>query len=244
MNPRPAPIALPAPIGKTQIMKHSLSIIAVATLALTLASCAGSPSAAPGSSPAPTAQSTTADAPSSVTGATELPMEHGPVALTGNEFAFAIGNTFGKFTLPGEPDPELSRLMKKVDDSDPITFATVTVDNRGGHDEAFINSIRIYDAAGAEYVFARAIDVVEVLHEELPDSVMDYDKYIELFELHSGSAAKGQVAEFVMVSGEKLPESFARITVDAGGLVGEGDVVTLAEAEAQGMPIDFEAPKK
>lgn len=243
-----APIALPTSNRKNQIMKHSLGILALG-LALTLSACGSpAPDAAPAAPEQSVAQPSAPSASASVDPVAKAagealgaPMEYEEGALTGTEFAFAINNTFGKFTLPGKPDPELAPLIAKLDGA-VATFVTVTVDNREGFDEAFINSIRGYDAAGEEYVFERAIDVVGILHDELTDSQMSYDKYSELFDKHDGSAARGQVKEFLMVSGDELPESFKRIAVDAGGLVGEVDAVTLAEGVAQGMPLEFVAP--
>lgn len=216
-------------------MKKTLAPLTVA-LALILTACGGQPSA----QPAPT--ETSAAASSSLTASNEpgAPMEYEPGALTGTDFAFAVGMVFGKFSIPGTADKDFLEVMKRYDeDTSNLTFINVAMDNRHGDQEAHAAEVRVYDKAGKEYLFKPAIDFLEAMFEK-DQTKMDYDKeYMKFFDRYTDSAKPGEVDEFLMISGDKLPESFERITVNAGGLVGETDAVTLEEGNAQGMPLDF-----
>ena len=176
-----------------------------------------------------------------------------------DEYAFATGMTFGKVTTSGKPSKELDAYLEAVSKSvgedmeDEMTFWTVKIDNREGLEVAFPNELRAYDSKGEEYLFVRTLDIVEAVNEKLPElsdkATLESeewkahqklnDKYIAAFESESLSANPGAVKEFTVATGDDLPDDFAKMTIDLGGLVGEADVITMNDAESQGYPLDF-----
>lgn len=226
-------------------MKKSLTLFAAA-LVLTLTACGGQPAAQPTPADEPIATASTKEQPPASSEPTESlegdPMEYEAGSLTGTDYAFAVGMVIGKFSIPGSADKDLLEVMKRYDDDiSSLTFVNVTMDNRQGDEEAHAAEIRAYDAAGKEYLFLSASTIVDAMYAE-DKTKMDYDtEYMELFDRYTDSAKPGEVDEFLMVTGDKLPDEFARITVNAGGLIGEVDAVTLEEGKAQGMPLDFKS---
>lgn len=221
-------------------MKKNIIAASVIALSLVLTACGGS--ADPVQSDASTVLETVE---SSDSAPSEMPMEYeaepGNLRITDDLYAIT-GVTAGKLNLSEKAngDPELIKWLEKADPEADWSFVTLTIDNRDGTENAFGHEIRAYDEAGKEYGFIRPLDLLDPLREEHGDSGFEFSIYERLWELYDEPFAKpGAVKEFVMVTGDKLPGELARVTVSFGGLVGESDAITIADAESQGMPMDF-----
>lgn len=233
-------------------MKKLVPALAVAALALV--GCSAADSAPEPSAPVETttvaAQSTEATAE-----AAETPTPSG----IADEYAFATGMTFGKVATEGQPSNELDAYLRAAGEAigepydDSLTFWTVKVDNREGFEAAAPYQLRVYDTAGNEVLFVRPLDLVEAVEEEMPEAPEDataespeWKAYEELFDLYKAAfeaenflANPGAVKEFTIVTGDDLPDEIVKMTIDLGGMVGEADVITVSDAEAQGYPLDF-----
>lgn len=217
-------------------MKKFAPLILVAGLAL--AGCGSADTTPEAKSPlaetvAPS-ESVASDAPM------EFEVEPSAITVDSNLYAMA-GMTAGKFNLGKavEPDEELLSALKKADPEADWQFIELTIDNREGSEEAFNHEIRAYDAAGQEYGFVRPIELLDPLREELGDTGFPFELYEKLWEKYDQTANPGAVQKFVMITGDSIPSELNRVTVSFGGMVGEADAITVEDAEAQGMPMDF-----
>lgn len=222
-------------------MKKTLLAVPLLSAALLLVACGASNSGNEGSTAPSTGSTPSSTESSPATASTSTATETSEVTEQAQgDYAFAIGNTIGKFTIPGQPDKGFMEIMKRYDDDvSMFTSVNVKVDNRQSDVEAGIIEIRGYDAAGKEYLFLDPVDILDAMFQE-DQSKMDYDKeYMKYFDEFTDSASPGEVDEFLLMSGDKLPDEFAKIIVNAGGMVGEVEAVTMEEAKAQGIPLDF-----
>ena len=167
-------------------------------------------------------------------------MEEEPTitAKTAGEYAYASGMTFGKFEIPGEPDKGFVEIMKRYDDTVDPKFVNVKVDNRQADESAAVVEVRIYDAAGEEYMFVSPLDLLDAMRDE-DESKIDYDtEYMKYWDKYNTSVSMGQMATETLISLDDLPDEFNRVIVNTG-LGGEVEAVTIEEAQEQGYPLDF-----
>lgn len=236
-------------------MKKILPLSLVAALLLT--GCASSdPKVAEESATPSTA---TSEAATSVEPSQEQPAAETTASSEATAYAFATGMTFGKVSTDGEPGKEFEAFLDGVEESvgeevgDQFTYWTVKIDNREGTDDAKPNQLRMYDAAGTEYLFVDALNIVEAVFEQIPEAPEDatgdspewrereklFKLYEKAFDAENQLAHPGAVKEFVVVTGDKLPDEISKMAIDLGGLIGEADVITMEDAESQGYPLDF-----
>lgn len=235
-------------------MKKTLITSAALLLALGLASCSGSQPDASGESATAVESSPTTTASAAPSSESEPVIEE----EGGHEYAFATGMTFGKVLTDAEPSNALVSYLRAASDAmgeeydNEFTFWTVKIDNREGFDAAAPSQLRAYDKDGGEYIFMGTLDLVEAVNDQLPDAPdatadsPEWKAYEKLFGLYetafdseSTIANPGAVKEFTIFTGDDLPDEISRMTIDLGGMVGEADVIPIADAESQGYPLDF-----
>lgn len=155
------------------------------------------------------------------------------------EYAFATGMTFGKFTVPGKPDTGFLKLMERYGEVENASFVNVKIDNREGQDKAWVMNVRVYDAAGTEYLFVDPRDLLDKMFDE-DQSKMDYDtEYMKYFDKFGDTVSKGEIDTMTLISLDKLPSEISRVIVDTGAFAGDVEAVTIDEAATQGYPLDF-----
>lgn len=197
-----------------------------------------------GCSAQPAAESTdrSISAPTSATALTTEALgpeaEPSSEAGTDDQFAFATGMTFGKFTVPGESDKGFTSIMKRYDDDlDNLTYLNVLVDNRDGNDTIRIGEVRIYDEEGNESMYVSPLLFLDKMYE-IDESKMDYEsEYMKYFDEFNEGVSMGKKTTATLISLDKMPEKISRIIVKSN--LGEVEAWTLKDARDQGYPMDF-----
>jgi hypothetical protein len=162
----------------------------------------------------------------------------------GSELWFVTSeNAVGKFSLPGEPYVEAEELRERVG-ADPVTYTTVTVDNRNGNTGVDMYELAAYDADGRKYSF-KEVDrfMDEWRQKNRDDDVLTHNPLAAGRSEQETFANVGEVKEFVMATeGTDMPDEFMRVSVRAHGK-GKG-VQAYPPSESEYVNLDFEAPRE
>lgn len=141
-----------------------------------------------------------------------------PTTFGAGEYYFEYMGATGTITMPSDPvaDVEEIREMAGVD---PVTYATVKVDNRKGSEYINMYGISVYSPAGEEFEF---VDASSAIADWPIDSevvgVDAYNRSVDVNNKYLDGADPLQVKEFVMVGQfPELPEEFAGISVMPSG---------------------------
>lgn len=210
----------------------------------TTAAAATSPETTPAASPT---DETTADA-GDETSADAAASADTPSSYPAGEdyWFYSPDSAIGKFTLPDpEPYAPAERLREQVG-GQPVSYVTVTVDNRNGMSGVNMYELAAFDEDGAKYTFQSLEHVLNLwsatLGIETDEEISLYNEFVDLTNEHMSYADVGQVEEFIMASEEAdLPESFTRVTVQPHGAGEPTDV--FPTSDSQGIDLSFEAPQ-
>jgi hypothetical protein len=166
-----------------------------------------------------------------------------PIAAGSGLWFVTAENAVGKFTLPGDPDPAAEELRERAG-GDPVTYTTVTVDNRHGTTGVDMHALVAHGADGRKVRFRTVDAFMDEWSQRVPD---DGASTHDPFAGRSGEprpfANAGEVEEFVMATRDTdLPAEFTRVTVQAHGA---GDPVrAYPPADSAYVDLDFAAPRR
>jgi len=165
---------------------------------------------------------------------------------SGAEYFFvATEGAVGKFTFPGEPYAPAEEL-RAIIGAPPVTYVTVTVDNREGSVGVNMYELAAFDADGRKYTFSTVDTVMDdwmqSVGTETNEDIELYNRFVDAINANMVYADVGQVVAFVMASPDvDLPTEFRRIAVQPSGM--GTDVEVLPVSEANGVDLSFEAPQ-
>ena len=222
-----------------QTRKFALAALA-ASVALSIAGCAGGSPEPAVSSPAAAPAATVAPSSSEAPVATDAgPNDVMPEFFEQGDFYFVSAeNVVGKFTIPGDPVPRLESLRKAAGAA-PVSYLTVKLDGRQATDGANMYALDIFDPDGKKYSFTDAYSVIGEWHESVDIEDTDlYNRFVDAINAEPYHVDKSEVGTIVMVSDSpKLPTEITRISVMPLGAFGETDAYPVEMG--QGLDLGF-----
>ncbi|VEI49331.1 hypothetical protein [Kocuria rosea] len=124
--------------------------------------------------------------------------------------------TVGSLTIPGEPYAPMDEFLSLVGETDPVTYATMDVDNRNASDEYGLYEVNLYTPEGEQFTLQGLNNEVVERSEETPEAAQPISTEItdEFFE----DTAVGQRRTEYVVTDESLPNEVTRVeVVQTGG---------------------------
>lgn len=174
-----------------------------------------------------------------------------PASYPTNEDYYFFGDdrAVGKFSIPTEPNEEISNTFNTLLPDEDATFIKVTVDNREGESQHSVDTITGYDTDGKEYEFQ---DFGATMSEPLwdmwenidiwDDNAMETYEHLEstVFGMDT-TVEPGAVKDVWLISQEtNLPDEFEKLGINGGSsYIGGSDPLPADIAE---FDLSFEAP--
>ena len=179
------------------------------------------------------------------------PLDAMPTSYPTNEDYYFFGDdrAVGKFSIPTEPNEEISNTFNTLLPDEDATFIKVTVDNREGESQYSVDTITGYDTDGKEYEFQ---DFGATMSEPLwdmwenidiwDDNAMETYEHLESIVFGMDTTVEpGAVKDVWLISQEtNLPDEFEKLGINGGSsYIGGSDPLPADIAE---FDLSFEAP--